>query len=44
MKILSEKQIEWTCKTLLNLEMIDDLRELMQNLTYPQAAERKRKG
>jgi 2-methylcitrate dehydratase PrpD len=41
-RILSEKQIEWTCKTLLNLEKIDDLQELMQNLTYPQAAERKR--
>ena len=37
-EILSEDQIEWTCKTLLNLEAIDDLRELMEILTHGREA------
>jgi 2-methylcitrate dehydratase PrpD len=40
-EILSEGQIEWTCKTLLNLEALDDLQELMEVLTYGRAAGRK---
>ncbi len=41
-EILSEDQMEWTCKTLLNLEEIGDLQELMEILTYGHAVGRKR--
>jgi len=40
--ILSEDQMEWTCKALLNLEEIDDLQALMEILTYGHVAEKKR--
>lgn len=40
--ILSEEQIEWTRKILLNLEQVDDLQELMEVLTYRYGARTKR--
>jgi len=40
-EILSEDQMEWTCKILLKLEEIDDLQELMEILTCGRAAGRK---
>jgi 2-methylcitrate dehydratase PrpD len=38
--ILSEEQIEWTAKIILNLEKVKDLREFMDVITYRYVAKR----